>query len=38
MRTGARQVRFGEIERPDDVETLFHCKPLVERYCSEVGI
>ena len=32
MRTGARQVRFGEIEKPDDVETLFHCKPLVERY------
>jgi aminoglycoside phosphotransferase (APT) family kinase protein len=38
MRTGARQVRFGEVERPDDVETLFHCKPLVERYCAEVGI
>ena len=38
MRTGARQVRFGEIEKPDDVETLFHCKPLVERYCAEVGI
>ena len=38
MRTGARQVRFGEIEKPDDVETLFHCKPLVERYLAEVGI
>ena len=38
MRTGARQVRFGEIEKPDDVETLFHCKPLVERYVAEVGI
>jgi aminoglycoside phosphotransferase (APT) family kinase protein len=37
MRTGARQVRFGEIERPDDVESLFHCKPLVERYVAEVG-
>ena len=38
MRTGARQVRFGEIEKPDDVETLFHCKPLVERYLAEIGI
>jgi aminoglycoside phosphotransferase (APT) family kinase protein len=38
MRTGARQVRFGEIERPDDVESLFHCKPLVERYVAGVGI
>ena len=37
MRTGARQVRFGEIEKPDDVETLFHCKPLIERYLAEVG-
>lgn len=30
MRTGARQVHFGEIERPADVETLFHHKPLLE--------
>lgn len=37
MRTGARQVHFGEIERPDDVEALFHCKPLVERILDEVG-
>jgi aminoglycoside phosphotransferase (APT) family kinase protein len=37
MRTGARQVRFGEIERPDDIESLFHCKPLVERVMAEVG-
>ena len=28
MRTGARQIHFGEIERPDDIETLFHHKPL----------
>jgi aminoglycoside phosphotransferase (APT) family kinase protein len=38
MRTGARQVRFGEIERPDDVESLFHCKPLVERIMAEAGV
>lgn len=37
MRTGFRQVRFGEIERPDDVESLFHCKPLVERLLDEAG-
>jgi aminoglycoside phosphotransferase (APT) family kinase protein len=37
MRTGARQIHFGEIERPDDIETLFHHKPLVERLLAEVG-
>jgi aminoglycoside phosphotransferase (APT) family kinase protein len=37
MRTGARQVRFGEIERPEDVETLFHHKPLVERLLEQAG-
>jgi aminoglycoside phosphotransferase (APT) family kinase protein len=37
MRTGIRSVHFGEVERPDDVETLFHCKPLVERLLAEVG-
>lgn len=37
MRTGARQVHFGEIERPDDVESLFHCGPLVERILAEAG-
>ena len=31
MRTGARQIHFGEIERPEDIETLFHHKPLMER-------
>ena len=30
MRTGARQIHFGEIERPDDIETLMHHKPLFE--------
>ncbi|HEX5090700.1 MAG TPA: phosphotransferase family protein [Nocardioides sp.] len=37
MRTGARQLHFGEIERPDDIETLFHHKPLMERLLAEVG-
>ncbi len=37
MRTGARQIHFGEIERPDDIETLFHHKPLIERLLEEVG-
>jgi aminoglycoside phosphotransferase (APT) family kinase protein len=37
MRTGARQLRFGEIEQPEDVETLFHCKPLIDRLLDEVG-
>jgi len=37
MRTGYRQIHFGEIERPEDVESLFHCKPLVERLLDEAG-
>ena len=37
MRTGARQIHFGEIERPDDIETLFHHRPLIERLLEEVG-
>jgi aminoglycoside phosphotransferase (APT) family kinase protein len=37
MRTGARQIHFGEIERPDDLESLFHHKPLMERLLAEAG-
>lgn len=37
MRTGARQIHFGEIERPDDIESLFHHKPLLDRLLEEVG-
>jgi aminoglycoside phosphotransferase (APT) family kinase protein len=37
MRTGARQIHFGEIERPDDIETLMHSKPLLEKLLEEVG-
>lgn len=37
MRTGVRSIHFGEIEKPEDVETLFHCKPLIERLLQKVG-
>jgi aminoglycoside phosphotransferase (APT) family kinase protein len=37
MRTGARSIHFGEVERPDDIETLFHHKPLMERLLKEAG-
>lgn len=35
MRTGARSIHFGEIEPPEDVESLFHHKPLLERLLDE---
>ena len=31
MRTGARRVRFGEVEKPDDVESLFYHAALLKR-------
>jgi aminoglycoside phosphotransferase (APT) family kinase protein len=37
MRTGVRSIHFGEIEKPDDIESLFHCKPLIERLLEKVG-
>jgi len=37
MRTGARQIHFGEIERPADIESLFHHKPLLERLLDEAS-
>lgn len=37
LRTGARQVHFGEIERPDDIESLFHHRLLLERILDEAG-
>jgi aminoglycoside phosphotransferase (APT) family kinase protein len=37
MRTGARQIHFGEIERPEDIESLFHHKPLLDTLLTEVG-
>jgi aminoglycoside phosphotransferase (APT) family kinase protein len=35
MRTGARRVRFGEIEKPDDVETMFYHASLLKRLIGE---
>ncbi len=37
MRTGARQVRFGEIEQPGDVESLMHHRQLFEQLLDEAG-
>jgi aminoglycoside phosphotransferase (APT) family kinase protein len=37
MRTGARQVHFGEIEQPDDVESLMHHRGLFEQLLDEAG-
>ncbi len=37
LRTSARQVHFGEIERPEDPESVFHHRPLLERLLEEVG-
>jgi len=35
MRTSARRVRFGEIEQPDDVESLFYHGALLKRLIGE---
>ncbi|WKG05301.1 phosphotransferase family protein [Mycolicibacterium sp. HK-90] len=35
MRTGARRIHFGEMEKPDDVESLFYHRPLLERMIEE---
>jgi aminoglycoside phosphotransferase (APT) family kinase protein len=35
MRTGARRVRFGEIERPADVESMFYHASLLKRLIEE---
>jgi aminoglycoside phosphotransferase (APT) family kinase protein len=37
LRTSARQIHFGEIERPEDPEAVFHHRPLFERLLEEVG-
>ena len=37
LRTGARQIHFGEIEAPADPEALFHHRPLLERMLEQVG-
>lgn len=35
MRTGARRVHFGEIEKPEDVESLFYHSGLMKRLIGE---
>ncbi|MEQ6324551.1 phosphotransferase family protein [Mycobacterium canetti] len=35
MRTGARRVHFGEVEKPDDVESLFYHAGLMKRLLGE---
>ncbi|MDG4664463.1 phosphotransferase family protein [Mycobacterium sp. 236(2023)] len=37
MRTGARRVHFGEIEKPDDVESLFYHGSLLKRLIGETA-
>ena len=40
LRTGARQIHFGEIEKPDDSfdpESLMHHRPLFEQVLDEAG-
>lgn len=37
MRTGARRVHFGEVDRPDDVESLFYHGGLLRRLIEEEG-
>jgi aminoglycoside phosphotransferase (APT) family kinase protein len=37
MRTGTRQIHFGEIERPGDVESVMHHRSLLVRTLDEVG-
>jgi aminoglycoside phosphotransferase (APT) family kinase protein len=38
MRTGARSIHFGETEKPEDIESLFHHKPLMERLLAKAGV
>jgi aminoglycoside phosphotransferase (APT) family kinase protein len=35
MRTGARRVHFGEIDKPDDVESMFYHGGLLKRLIGE---
>ncbi|MEU8895608.1 phosphotransferase family protein [Nocardia sp. NPDC048505] len=37
MRSGGRQVHFGEMERPENIEVLFHHRPLVETLLADLG-
>lgn len=35
MRTGARRVRFGEVDKPDDVESMFYHASLLKRLIED---
>jgi aminoglycoside phosphotransferase (APT) family kinase protein len=37
LRTGTRQIHFGEIERPGDLESVMHHRPLLAGLLDEVG-
>lgn len=37
LRAGGRQIHFGEMERPDDIEVLLHHRSLVEAMLAELG-
>jgi aminoglycoside phosphotransferase (APT) family kinase protein len=37
LRTGTRQIHFGEIERPGDIESVMHHRPLLAGLLDEVG-
>jgi len=37
LRTGTRQIHFGEIEAPPETDAFFHHRPLFERLLNEVG-
>lgn len=37
MRTGARRVHFGEVDKPDDVESLFYHAAVLKRLIGEDG-
>lgn len=37
LRSGARQIHFGEMARPDDIESLLHHRSLVEELLAELG-
>lgn len=37
LRTSARQIHFGEIQQPEDPESVMHHRPLFERLLDQVG-
>jgi aminoglycoside phosphotransferase (APT) family kinase protein len=37
MRTGARRVHFGEMERPEDIESLFYHRSLLEKLLEGIA-